>query len=482
MTNLKILSIFILDLHKEEVFLIKSKNKITILNILSTLILQGLAFFTGPVFSSLLGTSNFGISSVYLTWVQLASTVFSLQAASTVAIARSNFPMDEQEKYQSSTLSLSTLAYLAFSVITLVAAVVSSIWYRVDFAMLAVGLLHGWGMYCITVMNSKFTYEFCADKNFILTLLTSVLSIALSIILIIVLPDEINYWGRILGQAIIYFAIGLFLYCYMLNKGRMFYSKQYWTFTLPIAIPTIFHILANILLSQSDKVMIQWLRDDASTGVYALACTFAAVLSSVWSALNNSWVPFYYEYTRRNEISELKRHSKNYIEMYTIVSMGFILLSREVFHIYAHDDFWVGTDLIPVFALGFYFVFLYSFPVNYEFYHKSTKMIASGTILAAVCNIILNFAFIKLWGIEGAVIATATAHFLQFCFHFVCAKMIKNDEFPYKFKTFIPGTLMVFLSILIYWFTRDLWLIRWGLGAILGLYLLIKIFKRKEIF
>lgn len=70
----------------------KSKNKTTAFNIASTLILQGLAFFSGPIFSGILGTENYGIAAVYLTWTTLASTVFSLQAAGTLAVARINYP------------------------------------------------------------------------------------------------------------------------------------------------------------------------------------------------------------------------------------------------------------------------------------------------------------------------------------------------------------------------------------------------------
>ena len=89
----------------------KSRNKVAIFNIASTIVLQGLTFFTGPVFSNLLGTSNYGIASVYLTWVQLASTVFSLQAGGTVALAIVNYSKEEQPRYQSSVLSLSTISY-----------------------------------------------------------------------------------------------------------------------------------------------------------------------------------------------------------------------------------------------------------------------------------------------------------------------------------------------------------------------------------
>ena len=71
--------------------IIKNKNKIIFFNLLSTIVLQGLTFFAAPIFSSVLGTANYGIVSVYNTWVSIFSTVCSLQAASTIVkVERTN--------------------------------------------------------------------------------------------------------------------------------------------------------------------------------------------------------------------------------------------------------------------------------------------------------------------------------------------------------------------------------------------------------
>ncbi|MDC7290712.1 oligosaccharide flippase family protein [Blautia schinkii] len=461
----------------------KSKNKITLLNMGSTIILQGLAFLSGPIFSSVLGTNNYGIAAVYLTWAQIVSTVFSLQAGGAVAVARVNYSEDVQEKYQSSAISLATIAYIGFSVVTLCFCSVYSGTIEFNIPMIVLGLIHGWGLYCVSFMNQKLTYEFKAGWNLILSVLTSVLTIGASIFLIYVFKPEENYWGRIIGQSAVYALIGIVLVVYMLRRGKEIYNKEYWKFTLPITIPTIFHSLAHIVLNQSDKVMIQGMVSNSAAGIYALASSFSAVMNAFWHAFNNSWVPFYYEYTSQGQIDKMKKHARNYIELFTIVAMGFILLSREVFHLYAaNQDFWAGTDLIPLFAIGYYFVFLYSFPVNYEFYNKRTKTIAIGTIAAAVLNIILNYVMITLWGIIGAVIATAIAHGLQFIFHFISAKKINPGEFPFSASQFIPGFLAVCGTAALYWVTRGLWFVRWGLGAVLGVYILLKIYKRKEIY
>ncbi len=462
--------------------MLENTNKITLLNMVSTIILQGLAFFSGPIFSSLLDTNNYGIASVYLTWVNISSIVFSLQAACTISVARIYFPLEDQPKYQSSVLGLATVAYSCFSIVTILVVSFLSKILNIEISMVLFGLAHGWGMYCVSFMNSKYTYEFNAGKNFILSVTTSVLIIGLSIFLIKLYPDETNYWGRIIGQSVVYISIGLIIFIIIMKEGRTFVNKEYWKFTLPIAIPTIFHHLANIVLNQGDKLMLQTMMGNSATGIYALSCTFGTVLHVVWGSFNNSWVPFYYEYTRLNRIDKMKEHARNYIELFTIVAMGFILLSREVFHLYAKASFWGGTDLIPLFAIGHYFVFLYSFPVNYEFYNKKTNIISIGTIFAAICNIGLNYILIELLGMIGAVIATVIAHALQFLFHYISAKRINPGQFPFRISDFTPGLLAVSLTCVVFWFTRELWIIRWALAAVIGTYILIKIIKRKEIF
>lgn len=449
----------------------------------STIALQGLAFVAAPIFSSILGTANYGIAAVYLTWVQIASISFSLQAGGAIAVARTDFPLEDQNKYQSSVFSLATLSFACFSTLVLLFAMLTERFFSLNIPMILFGLMQAWGMYCVTYMNLKFTYEFKAGRNFILSVSASGLTILASLILIHFYPSEINYWGRIIGQSSVYFLIGIVLFVGMLYKGKTVFQKEYWIYTLPITIPTIFHSLAHIVLNQSDKVMIQGMIGNSDAGIYALASTFSAVVNAIWHAFNNSWVPFYYEYTRKGQIEEMKQHANNYMELFTIVAIGFILLSREVFHLYAADKaFWPGTDYIPLLALGYYFVFIYSFPVNFEFYHKRTKTIAAGTISAAALNIGLNYFLILAFGAIGAVVTTAISHVLLFMFHFLSARRMNEATFPFDCAFFLPGMFAVCGACVLYWFTRGIWLVRWGGGVLLGVYLLVKIIKRKEIF
>ncbi len=460
----------------------KRDNKVIALNLLSTLILQGLTFFSAPIFSEILGPNNYGIASVYNTWVIILSTVFTLQAGGAVAIARSRFPLDRQKDYQSSALTLAGVAYLSFSVLTVLVLFPLAKKLNLSMLMVVFALLQGFGYYCVNFLNGIYTYEFKPGKNLLFSSLTAAGCVALSLVFVYLMPPENNHWGRIAGQSIVYTIMGAIVCIIVFRNGNTYVDKKLWAFTLPVTIPTIFHSLAHLALNQSDRLMLQQMISNSSVGIYTLAATFAGVIHSLWSGFNNSWVAVYYENTRLEKIDQIRRQEKNYLELFTILTCGFVLLTPEVFHWFAGEEYWSGTDLIPLFALGYYFVFLYSFPVNYEFYHMKTKTIAVATIVTAVFNIALNYVLIRLIGIAGAVIATAAAHFAQFLFHYIAAKRIGRSDFPFKFMDFVPGLVAVVAISVLAWFLGDHWLPRWGLGACLGIYLLLKMWKRKSIF
>lgn len=462
-----------------------SINKIVILNIISTLILQGLTFFTSPIISRMLGPSNYGIASVYITWVALFSTVFGLQTQSTIAIAEKDIAEEKQLQYQSSILALSLVAYILFSIVVLLFADEITGFMGFKQSIIYLVLLQGFGQYVVTFVNVKLTYEFKAFHNFILTIIVAFSTLGLSLILISIFPSDINYMGRILGQLIPYTILGLGLCIYLFIKGRLFYNKNYWKYCIPLCIPIVFHNLSNLVLNQSDRVMIQAMTGSYSAGIYSLAYSFGSVISTVWASLNNSWVPFYYEYSRKNEFDVMRFRAKNYTELFTVLAVGFNLVYTEVYHWFAGKDYWQGTYLISIFTFGFYCMFLYSFPVNYEFFYKKTKIIAIGTITAAICNILLNCVLITQFGIYGAAVATALSYLLQFIFHYIFASKIvcKGDkQYPFHIKMFLPYIVMFISFIVVSVFLESFTFVRWGIGLLIGFVELIRIVMRKSIF
>lgn len=460
----------------------KSRNKIAIINIASISIVSLLGFISGPIFSGMLGTDGYGIFSVYMVWVNLSRMIFSLGAENAIPQASVDFDSIEQKKYHSSVFSLGTISYLLFSCTTVLIVLLFNKYIGVSVPLVICGLIHGWGLFSVSLMNTKYIYEFDAAKNAILSTMLPFLSIVFSVILIPLFSPVNKYWGRVLGEVGTYLIVAIIIGVILVINGKTIINKRYWIYTLPITLPLVVHLLSGMVLSQCDRVMIQKMIDNSAVGIYSLAYVFASIINSLWVALNRSWVPFFYEFQNKNDVQETRVHSKNYVQLFSVITSGFILLSREVFRIYANKSFWTGDVYIPIFALSYYIMFLYSFIVNYEMYYKKTKLIAMGTSIAAFVNLLLNFVLIKRIGVTGALLATVLSSLIQLIFHWRFGSRTVKSIFPFRIKDFVPGVMIVLISFILFYICINHWIIRWGFAAILGFWILISILKRKEIF
>ena len=369
-----------------------SANQLAFFNMLGPIILNGVNFFTVPVFTRMLGTENYGVVSLYTTWVQVLTIVMGIQTCGTIAAARVHIDKKELDAFYSSILSLSCLVSAVLTV--LIVIFINPIAAFMQFNKIVVLLIvaQSFGAYVINFVTMKYIHHKQASLNFLVSVVVTLVSVFLSLILIMNIDTfEDRYWGRIIGYAVPNVVVGIILGIQIFAKGKTGYRKDYWRFCLPLCLPLIFHNLSQILLAQSDRIMLQKLmNDNGAVGIYSFIFNFVHIINIIYSAMNNTWVPLYYDHLKAGEMDAIRRRTRNYMVLYTILTMGFMLLAPEVVKLFASEDFWSGTNLIPIMTVAYYMVFLYSFPVNYEFYHRETKIIAVGTCLAALVNIVAS--------------------------------------------------------------------------------------------
>lgn len=463
-----------------------SANKIAFFNILGPVILNGINFFTLPLFTRMLGTENYGVVSVYTTWVQVLTIVMGLQTCGTIATARVHLDEAEHDGYYSGIAALSccSSAVVCAAVLAFMGPISRFTEFSVPIVVLL--LMHSFGAYMVNFVSTKLIQNKQAAANFIVSTLTAVSSVALALFLVFRAKDpEGLYTGRIMGYALPNFVIGTALLCVVFVRGRTFFRRAYWRFCLPLCLPLVLHGLSQIVLAHSDVIMIQKLaQDDGAVGIYSAAFNVAHVINIIYLALNNTWVPLYYDHLKNGEQEEAARRGKNYLVLFTLLAMGFMLLAPEVFALLIDSSFSEGRKLLPVMTVSFYMIFLYSFPVNFEFYHKKSGMIAVGTCSAAAVNIIANYFMIRRFGAVGAAFATLFSYVALFVFHHVIAsRFVEKGSYRFRLTRFLPGIAAVGLCAVACRLLDGLWPVRWGIGAVMGVYLLYRVvYKQKSIF
>lgn len=458
----------------------KKQNKVAFFNILSTVLLRGLSIFTAPLFSRLLGDAGYGIVSVYLVWVGVLQIAFTFQTYGSLVNARIEYPEDRQKAYQSSVMSLSLIFYLICTAAVVLFLDPISNLLQMDRMLIILLLVQSFAGFSTLFINSKFTYEFRADLNCLISVGVAVLTLVLSLLFIWWLPDGQEYFGRILALVITNGVFGYSACVYILVSGKTFYNKEFWKFCLTLSLPLVFYNLSDLVLGQSDRLMLQHMLSESMVGQYSLAYNFAGIIFTIFGALNNSWVPFFFEDMKQGHRDAMKAQARNFLELYTVLSAGFILLATEVYHVFASEEFWAGTMLIPVFTAGYYFNFLCTFPINYEYFHKKTKVVAIVTVVAAVFNIGLNYVLINNMGLAGATLATAISHGLQFAMHYVYVRYkLGKKDYPFGIRIWLPYAACFGAVMAVVYLVPDSAVVRWGLGIAIGLWEVRRVLKRK---
>ena len=411
--------------------------------------------------------------------VSIVAIVFSLQTQTTLANARVEYPEEAQKGYQSSIMPLSALFFgLCTGIVLIFLKPVSNL-LDLQPAMVLLVLFQAFGTFCVEFLNKKNVYEFRAGWNMILSLVMTLVPLVLAIILILQMPYEIRYVGRVVANAATYGLVGTGICIVVLLRGKTFFRRDYWKFCLVLAIPAVFHNLSDLILNQMDSLMLNALMNTATVGYYSNAWGFANFLFILFQALNNIWCAYFFEEMKTGARESMLAKSRNFLEVYTILACGFILLAPEVYHVYAPKEFWVATSVIPLFVSGYYVNFLCTFPVNFEYYHKKPKAVAVITVSSSVLNLVLNYLFIRAMGMAGAALATLASHCLQLTLHHLYASRLGGGDYPFPVKLW-AGYPAVFCAVLaVVFLLPEAWFIRWPLGALLGVFLLLRIRKRR---
>ncbi len=458
----------------------KKRNSVALFNILSVVLLNGISFITAPLFSRLLGDSGYGVFKIYNIWVSVAAILMTLQTQGTLVNARVEYAPELQSKYQSSVLSLSVLAFAGCS--CLIGLFIGPISRLLGLEPMLIGLLllQAFGTFCVNFLNTRNTYEYKAGRNMALSLTVTLTTLALSLLLVLQLPQETRYYGRITAVAATYGVIGIPACLYILLRGKTFYNREFWRFCIVLAIPAVFHNLSDLILGQSDQVMLRRFTSDATVGHYGYAWNFSNILFVLFNALNRTWCPFFFDEMKEGKRAAMLGKSRNFLELFTVLACGFILLAPEVYHVYASEDFWPSTSVIPLFVVSYYLNFLCTFPVNYEYYHRQTKVVAAVTIGASLLNVALNYVLIQSMGMVGAALATAISHGVQLALHHVyCSFRLGRGDYPFPVKVWAKYGAFFALSVAVVYLTPNVWLLRWGFGALLGIAELLQIRRRK---
>ncbi len=404
-------------------------------------LLKGLSFFTIPIFSRLLTTSDYGIVNIFGSYESILFVLIGVAIHTSFKNARYKYKyVSEGAAAGKDYNTYVTNAYLFICASGLIWLAVSVIFrnqlgglLKLEPVLVMLLVVNSTANAIVTSYNSNASLNYQYKKYLAISFFNAIGSIVISLFLIFFAYPEKKYLARILGTVIPITIAGIYVLVMQLRTAKPHTVKPMLKWGVKYSLPIVPHGISQIILSSFDRIMINSMISSAAAGLYSFAYNIFIIIQVTAASIDTVWNTWFYERRYNNDLRAIKKISSIYILFLLAFSVFVMFISPELVLILGGAKYTETVYcVIPVVAGGF-FAFLYNIPATVEYYHEKTRYIAVATTLAAVINIVLNYIFIKKYGYIAAAYTTLATYILYFLFHLtVSVRIEKKSLFSLK--------------------------------------------------
>lgn len=439
--------------------------------VVSNVMLKGISLITLPIFSRLLTTSEYGIVSVYQSWVSTISIITTL----TVWGGGFNVGMVKYEERQKQLISAFQGLATTLTIICLVLAWKFipnlSAWLGISEQLIVLMFMEILVQIPFNIWSTEQRYKFEYKKLILVTIAISVLNPCLGILAVL---NTVKYRAeaRIFSNFLIQAVIGVVLFIHNQKNGRAYFSKDIWKFGFLFNVVLIPHYLSSQILNQADRIMINSMCGSGDAGIYSVAYNFAMLMTLVTNGINSSLTPHVYQCLKEKKTKQLSKQTTGIFFLVALMTAGLICIVPDVFYFLLPASYHPSLGVIPPVAVGAFFLFLYPLFGSIEFYYEENKYVTLSSVLGAVLNVILNYVFIKMFGYLAAAYTTLICYIFFSLFHYFCMKKVlkKHGENQniYDTKKILLISIGLLIVMVVMICVYDHRLIRWLLIGVIA--------------
>ena len=228
-------------------------------------------------------------------------------------------------------------------------------------------------------------------------------------------------------------------------------TRKLLLFSLPVLISGI----ATAFLFQVDRLMLGWLGTSSEVGIYNAAATISVQMGVITQALSTISSPMIADLHNRGRKKELKHVFQTTTRWGFISSIPlflvFVLFSNNLMLLFG-PAFSRGAFALVLLSSATFIMAVRGPTVALLIMSGKQKLELLNTLALMSLNIVLNFWFIRLWGLIGAAIATATSIGLLSIVRLLEVKSLLGMQ-PYNHK-YIKPLLSGVIVLLIYLFVH----------------------------
>ncbi len=427
------------------------------IGIATTIVSRAINLISVPIFSRLLSRSEYGSVDVFFSLSNILYIIIGLSAFGIVERAILDYK-DDSKKYIATTMNLIVLN-------SIVIIVFANIIYSDVRNLLAISryslnlmLIYSLMLCIISYKNCELNYRFKYVYNMWYTMACILPNLFLSVCFILINIFPSNYFARIYGAIIPSIFLGIWTYVTYQKDTKDRFDLEYVKYTLKYALPLIPHNLSVLLLSNADRIMINKLFGASVAAIYALTYTVGILMSVAVEGVNKIYLPVLFRKMETETYKDVSAYQTLLILGMSIILVAVQMVSPELILIMGGESYIECQTFVNWIIYSTFVYFLYTLYYNLEYYNKRTILIAIGTIISVVINILLNYYFMPIYGYKFGVFSTVISYIVLLAIHMIFVRNYINNRIGSDLLIIVAVIIMAIITYLFQKIYLYLWL------------------------
>lgn len=218
---------------------------------------------------------------------------------------------------------------------------------------------------------------------------------------------------------------------------------------LKYSIPMIPNELSWWIVHVSDRTIISYALGVAANGIYSVSCKFSNILSSIFNIFNLSWQESAALHINDTDKDEFFSNVINKVfNLFICFCIGILACLPFVFELLIKDSYREAYKYVPILLLANIFSVLIGLIGSIYVAKKMTKEVAKTTMIAAIINLTIDIALIKVIGIYAAAISTLVSYMLLAIYRYIDVQKYVKVKIP--IKNIVVNSIIFILVVLLY--------------------------------
>ena len=391
-----------------------------------------------PIFTRLLSPEEFGVFSLYSSWLGIFTVLVTLEITGSVIYRGFQRFEDKKDEFASATLGLLGAIFVGFCALyfAFYGFIEAFIGLSTSISIFMFVEILGIEITSLYLAKAKFEYKYKAVSA--INIISAIL-IPFSAIVLILLT-KIRSEARIYASSILTLAIAIPLFIIILRKSDKLYSKEMWCYLIKHSIPLLPHYFAVSLILRAAEISIGRNYGTASLGQYSVAMSVGMILTVVTGGILSALTPWIMRKIREGRIDKVRDFLLLLTRALSLLALLVLAAAPEILSILAAEGFRSALPSIYPLEIAAILSFISGAIISASAYYEKGAFSSLASISAAAVSVLLAFLVLPRTDYRLAGIFALVSYLIMALFSSFIFKRL-SGEYPINIKK----TLLILL-------------------------------------